>query len=177
MRASGYERAERDWYCEPRWIVDALLSVETFAGACWDPAAGGGNIPDAVIAQGLPCIATDIRPQRDDVRQMDFLNGICGGVSNIISNPPYGVIVPWVDRARSIATEKVAILGRLAFLEGQARRPWFQSTGLTRVWVSSRRPSMPPGGVDMKASGGSIAFAWFVWERGHSGAPSLGWLP
>lgn len=22
----------------------------------------------------------------------------------------------------------------------------------------------------------AIAFAWFVWERGYQGAPSLGWL-
>lgn len=24
---------------------------------------------------------------------------------------------------------------------------------------------------------GAIAFAWFVWEWGHQGPPTLGWLP
>lgn len=176
MRFSGYDRAIADWYTEPRWLVDALLDVETF-GAAWDPACGGGNIPDAVRARGGVCYATDAvnRGYAGHGGTVDFFTCI-PLAPNIISNPPYSLIEPWIERALDKTTEKVALLARLALLEGQKRRGLFARTPLARVWVSSRRASMPPGGVDVPASGGSIAYAWFVWEHGHKGPPTLGWI-
>ncbi|HEY2112278.1 MAG TPA: hypothetical protein VGH25_11180, partial [Dongiaceae bacterium] len=53
----------------------------------------------------------------------------------------------------------------------------FESTPLARVWIFSRRLTMVRGGDPTLAGGGSmLAFAWFVWEHGHSGPPALGWL-
>jgi len=52
----------------------------------------------------------------------------------------------------------------------------FRSTPLARVWVSSRRISMPPGGSNIKAQGGAIAYAWFVWEHGYKGKAEVDWL-
>ena len=75
-----------------------------------------------------------------------------------------------------MASGKVAVLARLALLEGIKRRELFRSTPLARVWVSSRRVSMPPGGSDIEAKGGSIAYAWFVWDHAHTGSPVVGWL-
>ncbi len=176
MRASGYARVSNDWYVEPRWLVDALLDVERFDGVCWDPACGGGNIPEAVKARGIHCSASDIAP-RGYGGVADFLAPSTGGrVDHIISNPPYGVIEAWIEKSLACTVGKVAILARLALLEGQKRRAFFARTPLARVWVSSRRASMPPGGSDVPASGGAIAYAWFVWEHGHSGPPTLGWV-
>jgi hypothetical protein len=45
----------------------------------------------------------------------------------------------------------------------------FRETPLARVWVSSRRVSMPPGGTNIEAKGGSIAYAGFVWDHRHTG--------
>ncbi len=176
MRASGYERVEADWYVEPRWLVDALLDVEPFEGVTWDPACGGGTIPRAVADRGIEALATDIADRGFGVSGVDFLQSQ-RQVANIVSNPPYGIIQPWIERALTMTTHKVAILARLALLEGQARRTTlFAKTPPARVWVSSRRPSMPPGGTDVPARGGTIAYGWFVWDRGHSGPTTLGWL-
>lgn len=176
MRASGYDRAASDWYQEPRFVVDALLDVEPFVGLSWDPACGGGNIPLAMQARGLDCIGSDIADRGYGSAHEDFLTShACA--ENVVSNPPYGIIEPFIDHALSLTTGKVAILARLALLEGQKRRSWFQTLPLARVWVSSRRVSMPPGGTDVPAKGGTIAYAWFIFEHGYSGAPSLGWLP
>jgi hypothetical protein len=60
MRASGYDRIAADFYCEPKWIVDALLDVEELPGMSWDPCCGGGNIPVTMRARGLPCRGSDI---------------------------------------------------------------------------------------------------------------------
>lgn len=178
MRTSGYDRNADDWYCEPPWCVDALLKVEPFEGLCWDPACGGGNIPRQLEAAGLLVHSSDIADRGWGATGVDFLKITERDDSaNIICNPPYGIIQPWIDHALSLVTSKVVVLARLAFLEGQARREWFKAKPLARVWVSSKRISMPPGGKDVPAKGGTIAYAWFVFEHGHVGAPTLGWLP
>lgn len=175
MRASGYDRVANDWYVEPRWLVDALLDVERFDGVCWDPACGGGNIPKALAARGIAYHASDIADRGYGTTGVDFLSG-AGRADHIISNPPYGIIEAWIEHALTCTTGKVAILARLALLEGQKRKAFFARTPLARVWVSSRRASMPPGGSDLPASGGAIAYAWFVWEHGHTGQATLGWV-
>lgn len=175
MRASGYERTANDWYCEPSWVVDALLSVEPFDGQSWDPSCGGGNIPRTMIARGLDCRGSDV-VNRGYGAVLDFFKSE-DGADNIVTNPPYGVIEPYIRLALMRATRKVAILARLALLEGIKRRALFQSTPLARVWVSSRRVSMPPGGSGIQPKGGAIAYAWFVWVHGHTDGPRIGWLP
>jgi len=177
MRASGYDRVASDWYVEPRWAVDGLLNVEAFPGVCWDPACGGGNIPEAIHARGGKCYGTDIedRGYENLNAQVDFFQANTVA-DHIVSNPPYGVIEAWIERGLSVTTGKVAILARLALLEGQKRRSLFARTPLARVWVSSRRMSMPPGGTDVSASGGTIAYAWFVWDHAHQGPATVGWF-
>lgn len=174
-RSSGYERHEHDWYREPSWSVDALLSAEKFTGTILDPACGGGTIPEACRAHGYAATGSDIA-DRGYGQTIDFFQRP-GVVDNIICNPPYNVIQPWIELCLGMATGKVAILARLALLEGKARGAWFPTTPLARVWVHSRRVSMPPGDSSAPASGGSVAFAWFIWEHGYSGAPTVGWLP
>jgi hypothetical protein len=175
MRASGYDRAVRDWYVEPRWCVDALLDKEPLTGNSWDPSCGGGNIPKALCARGLHCWGSDIADTGFGTSGLDFFEA--NEVSdNIISNPPYGVIEPYIRRALEKTCGKVCILARLALLEGIKRQQMFRETPLARVWVSSRRISMPPGGTDIEARNGSIAYSWFVWEHGYTGPAVVGWI-
>ena len=176
MRASGYARAANDWYVEDRRVVDALLDVETIAGLSWDPSCGGGNIPKAMHERGLSCLGSDIAYRGFGNAYVDFFK-TGYEANNIITNPPYGVIEPYIRRALEKTTGKVCILARLALLEGTKRQALFRETPLARVWVSSRRVSMPPGGTDIKAAGGTIAYAWFVWQHGHVGPATIGWLP
>lgn len=74
------------------------------------------------------------------------------------------------------------MLGRLSWLEGRKRRSFFESSGLTRVLVFSRRVDIARSGyvhhTEKKSGGfgGMIAYAWYVWERGHEGPAILGWL-
>ncbi|MEW9274393.1 TRM11 family methyltransferase [Gluconobacter oxydans] len=179
MRASGYERHADDWYVEPAWAVDALLQAEQpFNGLVSDPCCGSGNIPDRLEAHGVKAIGSD-RVDRADGKYVvaDFRAALSMvAPASIVSNPPYGVAQAFVEEALGQTTDRVAVLLRLAFLEGVARGEWFKTVPLARVWVSSRRMSMPPGGSGVKAKNGTVAFAWFVFEHGHSGAPAIGWI-
>src|SRR3546814_8009169 len=70
---------------------------------------------------------------------------------------------------------KVAMFLKLVFLEGQRRRKLFETGPLARVWIISERLAMPRDGISYTQRG-MIAFAWFVWEHGHQGSPTLGWV-
>ncbi|MGF1275514.1 hypothetical protein [Acetobacter pasteurianus] len=181
VRASGYERHTDDWYVEPAWCVDALIQVERpFIGEVLDPCCGGGNIGKCLTRAGVYTVNTDIVDRGggpvDIVADYHDAIGIVGPKS-IVSNPPYGDAQDFVETALAGTRDRVCVLLRLAFLEGQKRREWFKSVPLARVWVSSKRISMPPGGSHVPAKGGSIAYAWFVFEHGYRGLPVIGWLP
>ncbi len=179
-RGSGYARNADDYYCEPRVAVDALLDVEEFADSTtWDPACGSGNIPRAFRARGYGINGTDLVDRGGCDWTMDFLAEHPADYlySNIVTNPPFNLATEFLLRALPLTTDKVCILQRLAWLEGKARRQVFESTPLARVWVFSSRISMPPGGSNQPAKGGSVAFAWYVWKHGHQGPPTLGWIP
>ena len=181
-RGSGYEREELDWYVESREAVDALLDVERFIGLGLDPCCGAGNIPEALKARGLQCRASDLVDRgyafsipgidaRDIATRYTERN-----VAFVLTNPPFEHAEAVIEAAMQLVTHKVAILHRLAFLEGRERRKFHERHGLSRVWVFSNRQSMPPGGSDLKPQGGAVAFAWFVYEKGWRGPWQGGFL-
>ncbi len=187
MRDSGYERNENDYYVEPSWVVDALLDKEKFTCALWDPSCGGGNIPKRLKLRGYDCHSSDLIDRGSSDFTLDFLrydskaNREIPDIKKvgIISNPPYAILEAWITHALTLTDEKIVVLARLAFLEGQKRQFFFKDGKLRKVWVSSRRVSMPPGGTDIKAKGGTVAFAWFVFQNcslTNSSPPVIGWL-
>lgn len=175
MRDSGYEKAANDFYREDRRCVDEFLALERFTDLVWDPMCGTGNIPEAVRATGCEALGTDI-VDRGYGDVMDFFKTDMV-VPSIVSNPAYGVMRRFIDKALASTTDRVAVLGRLAFLESQSRNAWWQTVPLYRVYVSSRRLSMPPGSdPSIKATGGTIAYAWFVLKHGHVGPATVHWI-
>jgi hypothetical protein len=152
-----------------------LLDVEALEGHSWDPSCGGGNIPMALRDRGLSCWGSDIADRGFGTTGLNFFEA-ADTADNIITNPPYGVIEPFIRRALLHTTSKVCVLARLALLEGIKRQEMFRTTPLARVWVSSRRASMPPGGSNIEAKGGAIAYGWFVWDHKHSGPATVGWV-
>jgi hypothetical protein len=183
--ANPQPRASNDWYCEPTSAVEALLAAERFSGRSWDPACGRGTIPKAMFEAGLDCCGSDIVDRGYECSVLhDFIKDdparYYDGVDNIISNPPFNLARPFIDKALTIASHKVAMLLPLTFLEGQARARWLATTPLARVHVFSWRISMPPGELfvagKIKAEGGKKCFAWFCWEHGWQGPPQINLL-
>jgi len=154
MRASGYDRNADDWYVEPAWAVDALLAAEEkFCGTVIDPCCGGGNIPSRLKMAGCDTLSSDIVDRNGASDLIGPFETILPEipVESVVSNPPYNLAREFIDCALKHTTDRVCVLLRLAFLEGQKRRDWFGTVPLARVWVSSRRMSMPPGGSVVKA--------------------------
>jgi hypothetical protein len=166
-----------DFYPTHPGATRALLSVEAFDGPIWEPACGEGDMSRVLEAAGYEVVSTDLIHRGYGVGGRDFLCEWQGLAPNIVTNPPFREAQMFVDRALQLVTGKVCMFLRLAFLEGVDRGAWFPKTPLARVWIMSRRVPMQRGRLSEAGDGhGVIAFAWFVWERGHEGPPSIGWL-
>ncbi len=180
-RNSGYERVGADWYVEPRRAIDELLDVEDFQSGIWDPACGSGNIVQAALDRKIPSVGYDIADRGfPGTRVHDFLKLGDYGETNmaVVTNPPFAKAMEFALHGLELTKEKVCILQRTTWLEGEGRYQKLFSKGhLMRIWQFRSRISMPPGGIEVPAENGSVSFAWYVFSRAHSGFPTLGWLP
>ena len=96
--------------------------------------------------------------------------------ANIITNPPYNSAEGFVPTAIERADRKFALLLRLAFLEGANRaRTIFHKHPPSRVWVFSERITFYIKGAQRSGSG-TTAYAWFVWDKDHTGSTDLAWF-
>lgn len=169
-------RNEDDFYPTPPSATEALLCVEHFDGEIWECACGDGAMSRVLQAHGYEVRSSDLVDRGYGESPVDFL---CvtprKSVANVVTNPPYSLAEEFVRTALAISSNKVAMLLKLTFLEGEKRRRMFESTPLARVHVFSRRLTLMRNGAPPR-SGGMIAFAWFVWEHGYIGYPQIHWL-
>ena len=97
-------------------------------------------------------------------------------IDNIVTNPPYNAAEGFVRAGLGQARRKLALLLRLAFLEGANRqRTIFASIPPSRVWVFSERITFYPKSAKVAGSG-TTAYAWFVWDKAHIGPTELRWF-
>ena len=160
--------------------MELFLDAEPLEGNVWDPACGTGTIPKACLARGYEAAGSDVADRGFGVR-LDFLRSRPQvDVDNIVSNPPYKLLGPFLDRALSIAERKVAVIVGAKFVYSQGRYPFFLDRPPTRIYYHSFRPSMPPGEAymagKMKAEGGSTDYCWLVWDQAHAGPTTCHWL-
>jgi hypothetical protein len=173
------QREKDDFYRTPAHSTKALLAVESFPTSIWEPACGDGAISEVLIAAGHATVSTDLVDRGYSQAGRDFLFEQSLPAPAIVTNPPFKLADEFVLHALRLGASKVAMFMRLGWLEGSARRAslWAPHPP-ARIWVFSRRQTLWRGDdVSPQEKGGAIAFAWFVWERGHVGAPALGWLP
>ena len=170
-------REKDDFYPTPTDAVEALLRVEKFEGAVWECACGDGAISRILQDAGYEVVSTDLVDRGYGQPCVDFLMEPTALAPNIVTNPPFKNVAAFLRQAMHLSTGKVAMLLRLACLEGQDRRKIYEASPLARVWVFSRRLTIHRAGIENpESSGGMLAFAWFVWDHAHKGSPTLGWL-
>ena len=170
----GYSktRAEFDFYSTPPIAVSELLRVENISGSVWECACGNGVMSEAIRSFGYDVYSSDLRNSGYGDGGVDFL--LCNRkTDNVITNPPFCLAEKFVIHGLEVAQKKVALLLKLAFLEGNRRHALFSSTPLSKVIVFSKRITLFKNAVATKA--GMMAFAWFVWEQGYNKNPEITW--
>lgn len=172
VHGKRFNRPGDDFYPTPPEAVEALLQCEQFDGQIWEPACGDGAISKILVAHGHEVHSSD-KVDRGYGEVADFLETE-REVQHIITNPPYNQAEEFIEHALECATGKVAMLLRLAFLEGQQRHEKWNRWPLKTVWVFSKRISMYP---DKHQTGhGLYPYAWFVWDHAHKGQPEIRWI-
>jgi len=168
------ERAENDYYPTPPEATHALLQREKFEGLIWEPACGDGAISSILEDYGYNVHSTDLIDRGYGKGGEDFLTSDFKA-ANIITNPPFSIAEIFLKHSLNQTTGKVAFLCKLQFLEGAKRKIIFESSPLKTVYVFSKRLSMTRNGEKMKNSG-MICFAWYIFEHGYTGEPTLSWI-
>lgn len=183
-RLTPHADADHDFFVTPASMTQALVDRESFPGdMIWEPACGNGAMATVLNDAGYAVHATDLIDRGYGTPDMDFLKtrALPGGVESVVTNPPFSLATQFLRHSLDMGARKVALLCRVAFLAGQDRRETLEQH-LSRVWIFSKRHTLwakgiePPRAPGERKKNGSIEYAWFVFERGHSKG-SVGWIP
>lgn len=165
-----------DYYATEPKAVELLLREESFGRKIFEPACGEGHISEVLKAHGYCVCSSDLIDRGyGEVRDFFDYKQIEEGV-DIITNPPYKYAKEFVEHALKISADgtKIAMLLRLTFLEGKRRRELFRNTPPQTVYVSPERLQCAKNGVFEGSS--MVAYAWFVWRKGHYGPTNIKWF-
>lgn len=177
-------RADYDYYATAPKAVEELLKVESFSPRVWECACGEGHISEVLFEHGYDVLSTDLinRGYKKQIGTLDFLqDNVVDGENtyDIITNPPYKHAAEFVERALEISRggTKIAMLLKIQFLESERRGRLFDENPPKRIWVARRRLNTARNGdFDNFGSGSAMLLAWFVWEKGFKGKPTIDWI-
>jgi len=172
-------RVENDFYATHPDSTKALLAVEEIVYPALEPACGEGHI--AKLLDLYKTKSFDLINRGFGNVGVDFLtNDFVGEYNTVITNPPFNLFQEFVEKALKIAKKKVIMFGKLQALEGQKRATFLETTPLRTVYVFKKRQQPMRNGRENDETGkklsSTMAFAWFVWEQGYTGQPSIQWI-
>lgn len=164
-----------DFFPTPGWATHALMGNEKFDGPIWECACGDGAMSKVIEGYGYEVSSSDLYNRGHGESGVDFLTSTTK-TSNLITNPPYNSAQGFVEKAMDCTDSKFALLMRLAFLEGANRaQTIFSDIPPSRLWVFSERITFYPK-YAKRAGSGTTAYAWFVWDKTHSGKTEIDWI-
>lgn len=180
----GMDARADELYPTPAPLTLALKRELYLRKCIWEPAAGMGHMAAPLVKAGHEVHCSDLVDYQHlipgsppIVAHDDFLKAqvapFGGELFDIVTNPPFAISGDFVRKGLEF-TDRVIILNRLAFLEGQARSD-IMDNHLAEVLVFVNRPPMMhrwhknDEGVWVEWTGkkadSAITMAWFVFER------------
>lgn len=173
-------RVENDFYATHPSSTKALLEVEEIIYPALEPACGQGHI--SKLLDEYRTKSFDLIDRGYGNGGVDFLtHDFVGEYNTIITNPPFYLFQDFIERALKMAKKKVIFFGKLQALEGMKRGTFLENTPLKTVYVFKKRQQPMRNGhsndeITGKKMSSTMAFAWFVWEIGYTGKPTIKWL-
>lgn len=179
-RKNANKRHISDYYITP--IEDIVIFLKEFNkiddvllrdSLILDPCAGGDednpmSYPVALERlriENWGIYTIDIRKDsRADIKE-DYLKLEPNPVFDVvITNPPFNIALPIIEKAFEDCKDGgyVIMLLRLNFLESKTRKSFFDKYMPKYIFVHHKRMSFTPDGKT-----DSIAYAHFVWQKGH----------
>lgn len=177
MQQRGTSTASLDHFPTPPWATRALCEwIAPDEGmSVWEPACAEGHMARPLAEYFARVDASDIHDYGFGLRA-DFLVpwGLAPKLAPtdwIVTNPPFNLAAEFARKGFLVARAGVALLTRIAFLEGAERhRTLFAPTPPTDILQFVERVPMVKGRLDRKASS-ATAYCWIVWRK-EAAAPS-----
>lgn len=174
---SMHEREQHDFYATHPSCADAVHTHGLFKKV-WEPACGQGHLSLALQEMGYEVRESDLIDRGIGAEQLDFLACDTPWDGDIVTNPPYKYAQEFIEKALTLIPEgrRVFMFLKLTFLEGQARQRLFQTNPPQSVLVYAARQKCAINGKFAETGSSAACYAWFVWEKGWHGKPSIGWI-
>lgn len=182
-------RIKDDFYATNPKAVQMLLDAVAFPkeGKYLEPCVGQGHIAD-VIKQRFP---------QSEVTTVDLVDRgypgtlVCDYLlwetddvfDEIITNPPFSLATEFIEKSMSLLRDggRCSIFIKLQFLEGIRRKKLFEKYPPRWIYVFRKRMSVFADGMETNPRTGknwvtTFCFAWFIFEKGYKGEPTIRWL-
>lgn len=172
------ERQENDFYATEPKMAEELLKLEPTLTNIWEPACGAGHLAEVFNDAGKLGKATDLYDRGYGVSGVDFLQTNEAWTGDIATNPPYKYAKEFALHALNLIQKgrKLCLFLKLTYLEGSARyRDLFNRYPPKTIYVSVRRTACGKNG-DFKNAENAVCYAWYVWEKGYTGSPTVRWF-
>jgi len=148
-RPPSMKQGSPDDFQSPKKAIDCLLPFLNSGWIIWEPAAGKGNIVNALSEKGFLVFGSDI------LSGYDFTSSVQPNIKFdcIITNPPYSLKEEFLKRCYELG-KPFALLMPLTGLESEARQKLYRKYGIQLIIPNKRFNFETPSG------GGSTA--WFL---------------
>ena len=161
-----------DFYPTPPWATRALCEkIELWTGGplvfetAWDCACGEHDMVRPLREFFAHVDATDVAPHKGGHTVVDFLWPTDQRADWIITNPPFALAEQFAVTAYERARRGVALLVRIAFLEGVGRHErLYQHQPPTDILQFTERVVMHHGRLSKDGST-ATAYCWVVWRK------------
>lgn len=172
------ERELNDFYATHPKAIELLLDMEQFAPRVWECACGAGHLSEVLERRGYTVYSTDLIDRGYGVGGIDFLSWQEPFDGDIITNPLYKFAKEFVEHGLSLIPNgnKLAMFLKLTFAEGKARKKLFETQPPKIIYISSSRLICAKNGEFDTTSSSAVAYAWWIWEKGHTGDTILKWF-
>jgi hypothetical protein len=149
---------KNDFVRTPKYVTDALLEREEFAGNILEPCCGDGAISKVLISRGYPVESSD----KDDYGYgcKKDLFSISSKYDNVITNPPFSQQQLVKKHLLSITTKKLVLLWYVKNLGNEIETK--SSEHLKVIYIFDKR-------IDWVETKLGWLFGWYIWDKGYTG--------
>lgn len=183
------KRESNDFYATPTKAVTMLMNSFNELNPSFtvmDPCVGKGHVLKPFRDAGYNVLGKDLIGRTDYFDQTIIYPGNNNFLedtsvyhnTNIITNPPYEFCKEFAEKAIQLIDQDafVIMLLKIQFLETKARYELFKKYPPKYVYVFVNRIGCIPGGENDQSQSSAICYAWYIWQKGFTGEPTLRWL-
>ena len=127
---------------------------------------------------GYEVISSDLYDHGYGVVGQDFLKSEIKAEC-FLTNPPYKFALEFAEHAIEHVYKNgyVIMFLKIQFLEGKKRNKFFKKYPPKYIYVNSSRQNCARNGDFITYPGKSAAcYAWFIWQKGFTGEPTIRWI-